>query len=103
MAQLLVSDFNENVRKQWRVKTRNLSRRVMEEYKLHPEWSYELVPREEARPPPQSRTVRARTRYQGLNWAIELDESWSQMRVWEAVTGLWKEEMEKRGSPFTEV
>jgi hypothetical protein len=103
MIQLLVSGFNANVRKQWRVKTRNLVRRVMEEYKLHTEWSYELVPREEAAPPPRPRMVQARTRYQGLNWDIELDASWSRLKVWEAVTGVWKEEMAKKGSPSTEI
>jgi hypothetical protein len=85
MVQLLVSGFGENMRKQWQVKTRNMSQRVMEEYKLVPAWSYELIPRQEAAPRPQSRVVQARTRYQGLNWDIELDASWSQLRVHEAV------------------
>jgi hypothetical protein len=103
MVQLLVSGFNENVRRQWRVKTRNLSRRVMEEYRLVPEWSYELAPKEEAAPPPQSRVVQARTRYRGLNWDIELDTSWSQMQVREAVEEVWRDECVKRGNPSTEI
>jgi hypothetical protein len=103
MVQLLVSGFGENVRKQWQVKTRNLSERVMEEYKLVPAWSYELVPRREAPTPPQSRKVQARTRYRGLYWGIELDTSWSQKQVHEAVLGLWKEEWEKCGRRSTEL
>jgi hypothetical protein len=47
--------------------------------------------------------VQARTRYQGLNWDIELDTSWSQRRVWEAVAEMWKDERVKRGNPFTEI
>jgi hypothetical protein len=103
MVQLLVSGFGENVRKQWQVKTRNMSQRVMEAYKLVPAWSYELVPRQEAAPPPQPGVVRARTRYQGLNWDIELDASWSQMQVHEAIKQMWQDEWEKRGRPHTEI
>jgi hypothetical protein len=98
MVQILVNGFGENVRKQWRVKTRNLSRRVMENYALNPEWSYELIPQEEPAPPMQSKMVKARTRYQGLNWDIDLEESWSQGRVWEAVVEVWKEELKKRST-----
>jgi hypothetical protein len=75
----------------------------MEEYKLIPEWSYELAPKEEPPPPPQSRTVQARTRYRGLNWDIELDTSWNQLRVWEAVAEVWRDEWVKRGNPSTEI
>jgi hypothetical protein len=80
-----------------------MSQRVMEEYKLVPAWSYELIPKQEAAPPPQSKAVQARTRYQGLNWDNELDASWNQRQVQEAVLGVWIEEWSKRGKPFTEI
>jgi hypothetical protein len=101
--QLLVSGFNENTRLQWQVKTRNLSQRVMEEYKLIPAWSYELVRRQEAALPQQERKVQARTRYHDLNWDIELDASWSLRQVWEAAMEVWKEERARQGKPFTEI
>jgi hypothetical protein len=103
MVQLLVSSFEENVRKKWQVKTRNMSQRVMEEYKLVPARSYELEPRQEAAPRPQSKAVQARTQYQGLSWDIELDASWNQRQVQEAVMEVWKDEWEKRGKPHTEI
>jgi hypothetical protein len=56
LVQLLVSGFGENVRKRWRVITRNLSLREMDEYRLHRGWTYELALPEEPKPP-ESRPV----------------------------------------------
>jgi hypothetical protein len=55
MKQVLASDFGENVRKQWRVTTRNRSERIMERYALNSELSYELVSPRRRRRLPRSR------------------------------------------------
>jgi hypothetical protein len=83
------------VRKRWRVITRNLSLREMEEYGLHRGWTYELVPPEEPKPP-ESRPVRANTRFRGLRWDIVLDSSWNSGQVACDVEDTWREELEKR-------
>jgi hypothetical protein len=86
MRQLLTSGFGKDVRKRWRVTTRNRHGHK-EPYELKERWSYEL---EEAGPAPpeeeprEPRRVMANTRYDGLRVDIELDASWSERQVHEA-------------------
>jgi hypothetical protein len=96
--QLIASESGADVWKRWGVITRNLSQRIIETHTLRPEWSYELAGPQELARAPESRMVRANTRYQGPRWDIELDASWTEGRVWEVVNAVWADEVRKKSA-----
>jgi hypothetical protein len=85
MVQLLVSKLGEGMRQRWRVSVRNFVSCDQAPFKLCDGGSHELAELEAPAAPPAPVKVTANTRLGALREDIELNTSWTERQVHEAI------------------